>query len=280
MPDKNWRYKNPERWREICQKSYHKNKEHYKKNQIEWRKKNRESQKIKIQIWRNNNRERVRELSRQSYLRNREKIRARQNEQYRLNPEKTLKRTREYQQKNADKIRASKVAYYHLNREKILETTRKYNRKNRLRRNTYHRLWDKDHRDLANAAFKRKLAKPSFHLAYAVRVQISIKLRKYLHNEKKPSAPDLLGCNFPRLKRHLESQFTEGMSWDNYGKFGWHIDHIIPCAWFDLRKKSERFKCFNYHNLRPLWSKENWQKGNRLPSNHSSHLALLNRVTS
>lgn len=51
------------------------------------------------------------------------------------------------------------------------------------------------------------------------------------------------------------------MSWGNYGKFGWHIDHIIPCAAFDLAREDHQMVCFNYRNLQPLWSKDNLSKG-------------------
>ena len=53
-----------------------------------------------------------------------------------------------------------------------------------------------------------------------------------------------------------------GMSWDNYGK--WEIDHIRPCASFDLSKPEEQYKCFNYMNLQPLWEKENQTKTKKL----------------
>lgn len=65
--------------------------------------------------------------------------------------------------------------------------------------------------------------------------------------------------NVQELKNHLEKQFKKGMSWDNHGE--WHIDHIIPCASFDLTKKSEQKKCFHYTNLQPLWAFENLSKG-------------------
>ncbi len=48
------------------------------------------------------------------------------------------------------------------------------------------------------------------------------------------------------------------MSWENYGK--WHVDHILPCASFDLGKPEEQFKCFNYKNLQPLWATDNLKK--------------------
>jgi hypothetical protein len=71
---------------------------------------------------------------------------------------------------------------------------------------------------------------------------------------------ELLGCSIEFLKKHLAKKFAKGMHWSNYGK--WHIDHIRPCASFDLSKPSEQKKCFNYKNLQPLWAKDNYQKRN------------------
>jgi len=72
----------------------------------------------------------------------------------------------------------------------------------------------------------------------------------------------LVGCSIDQLKQHIEKQFKKGMSWDNWGIYGWHIDHIKPCASFDLTKESEQKKCFHYTNLQPLWAKENLKKYN------------------
>ena len=68
----------------------------------------------------------------------------------------------------------------------------------------------------------------------------------------------LIGCEIDYLIYHLQSQFTDGMTWANYGD--WHIDHIKPCAKFDLSKTSEQLKCFNYTNLQPLWAEDNLRK--------------------
>lgn len=53
------------------------------------------------------------------------------------------------------------------------------------------------------------------------------------------------------------------MSWENRGNFGWHVDHIKPCASFDLTKPEEQAKCFHYTNLQPLWARENIAKGDK-----------------
>lgn len=53
------------------------------------------------------------------------------------------------------------------------------------------------------------------------------------------------------------------MSWDNYGMYGWHIDHIKPCSSFDLSNPAEQKICFHYTNLQPLWAKENLSKGKK-----------------
>ena len=68
----------------------------------------------------------------------------------------------------------------------------------------------------------------------------------------------LVGCSLDELRRHLEGLWQPGMTWQNYGFEGWHIDHRKPCASFDLREESQRRECFHYSNLQPLWAKQNF----------------------
>jgi hypothetical protein len=82
-------------------------------------------------------------------------------------------------------------------------------------------------------------------------------------NKKSDNTIKLLGCTIQELKVHLEKRFTEGMNWSNYGKKGWEIDHIRPCASFDLTNENEQLECFNYNNLQPLWQPENAKKGSK-----------------
>lgn len=81
---------------------------------------------------------------------------------------------------------------------------------------------------------------------------------------------ELLGCSVDELKKYLEYKFLPDMSWDNYGNPNkdntdcWHIDHIIPCASFDLTDPEQQKKCFHYTNLQPLWAKDNIKKRDKL----------------
>ena len=76
---------------------------------------------------------------------------------------------------------------------------------------------------------------------------------------------ELLGCTVEEFRHHLEQQFEPGMTWDNCHK--WHIDHIIPCAYFDLTKEENQRICFNYRNLQPLWARDNSAKQAKVPDN-------------
>lgn len=68
----------------------------------------------------------------------------------------------------------------------------------------------------------------------------------------------LVGCSVDELVRHFENQFEHWMSWENMGE--WHIDHVRPCASFDLSEREQQMTCFNWRNLQPLHGDENYLK--------------------
>lgn len=76
----------------------------------------------------------------------------------------------------------------------------------------------------------------------------------------------LLGYTSEELRTHIESKFLPGMSWENFGKGGWHIDHIIPLAVHNYETPDDiDFKrAWSLTNLQPLWEAENLSKGAKL----------------
>jgi len=93
-------------------------------------------------------------------------------------------------------------------------------------------------------------------------------LRNRLYNaiknkRKYSSCIKLLGCSLEQFIVYIEKQFSAPMNWKNYGKV-WHIDHIIPCTYFDLTKLEHQKQCFHYTNLRPMIASENLTKKNKI----------------
>lgn len=101
----------------------------------------------------------------------------------------------------------------------------------------------------------------NFKLAMILRARLTGALKGKL---KIGSAVRDLGCSMSAFIAYIESQFHPGMSWDNYGYYGWHIDHIIPLSSFDLSDPEQLKKACHYTNLQPLWAKDNFNKSDRL----------------
>lgn len=102
-----------------------------------------------------------------------------------------------------------------------------------------------------------------------IQYKLSNNLRDRLYhaiatNVKSAHTLDLLGCSVEELKIHLESQFKQGMTWQNWSLNGWHIDHIRPISSFDLSDPIQQQQCFHYTNLQPLWAKDNLSKGDKI----------------
>lgn len=110
--------------------------------------------------------------------------------------------------------------------------------------------------------------KPKTNTNYIIKKNLRNYINKAVRNYetyKNKKLLELLGCSFLEFRQHLESTFQSGMTWDNYGK--WEIDHIIPCAAFDLTDSEQQKICFNYKNMQALWKMDNINKRDLLPNN-------------
>lgn len=119
--------------------------------------------------------------------------------------------------------------------------------------------------EIRRASKKWYHGRGKFDLQHVLKERLRGRLRKAVKavgTYSTESARKLCGCTIPELMLHLQNQFKERMHWNNYGK--WHIDHIRPCASFDLTDPEQQRQCFHYTNLQPLWARENIQKGARL----------------
>ena len=85
---------------------------------------------------------------------------------------------------------------------------------------------------------------------------------KAVYVKKVAKTKNLVGCEISFLKKYIETKFKKGMSWKNYGK--WQLDHIRPCASFNLQDPAQQKECFHYSNLQPLWAKENREKSDKI----------------
>ena len=79
-----------------------------------------------------------------------------------------------------------------------------------------------------------------------------------------------VGCTPADLRQHLESLWLPGMSWENYGPTGWHIDHQKPISSFNFFNSDGSMNdaqiraAMHYTNLQPLWAADNVAKSNKL----------------
>ena len=99
---------------------------------------------------------------------------------------------------------------------------------------------------------KQILENTEYRLAKNMRAHCARAVRYAMNGEDLNSSSENLGCTYGELKKHMESQFKDGMTWENYGREGWHIDHIMP-----LSKGGSN----HYTNLQPLWAADNISKG-------------------
>lgn len=160
-----------------------------------------------------------------------------------LNPEKYKIRDKIYREKNREKI----LEYQKIHNKKYPEIKKEY----RLKHREQIRNWEQN---------KIKID-IIYHLSKNLRSRLNMALK---NNIKNSSAIRDLGCSIEEFKVYLESQFKDGMNWNNWGKFGWHIDHKIPLSKVDLNNKEELLKTTHYTNLQPLWWRDNLIKSNKI----------------
>ena len=160
--------------------------------------------------------------------------------------------------------------YYIKNKEKINKYYSTWVENNRVHLKDYHKQWRKDNHEKWKETKRtyeknRKSVDPLYKLIGNFRTAIYTVLKE--NNVKKYGHYfDILGYSQEDLIQHLEKQFQDGVSWDNYGE--WHVDHIKPISLFNFKSiDDEEFKeCWSLNNLQPMWGNENISKSDNYNS--------------
>ena len=216
-----------------------KNKDYFSKNKVQiaaQHKEYRSKHKEQIATWRKDH-----------YFKHKEQIVA-HNKNYRFeNKEKIAIYMKDYYLKNKKRWKDSRLK----NKERIAAYMKDYGTKNKERLKGYDRDYTKE-------KIKTDI---QFRLGCLLRNRLGRAIKR---GSRSGSAVRDLGCTIPELKFYLEGQFQDGMNWDNWSLRGWHIDHKIPLAFFDLTDREQFLQAVHYTNLQPMWAKKNLSKGKKV----------------
>jgi len=172
---------------------------------------------------------------------------------------------------------------YKRDRDKELQNCKNWRKNNKNKIKLRHQRWTKENPQYYTNYYKEnkeRLYKIGYeNEKYKIKTDINFKLRKRLRarlfgaikdNYKSGSAVRDLGCTIDELKIYLSIFFynnpetNDPMTWDNYGYYGWHIDHIKPLVSFNLQNREELLKAVHFTNLQPLWKKDNFDKFDKI----------------
>ena len=185
--------------------------------------------------------------------------------QYRIeNHSNILEKQRNHYKENKSKILDNQKTYNQGRKEDIAEYQTNYWQKNKEELKAYRASWRKANWEKRKTRHQEQYDNdPCYMILHTTRTRVRA-LIKNSNGVKDCRTLELLGGDLDVVKKHLERLFLPGMTWDNHGVYGWHIDHIKPCASFDLTDPKGLKECFHYTNLQPLWATDNLSKGAKL----------------
>jgi hypothetical protein len=160
---------------------------------------------------------------------------------------------------NRPNILEDKKQYYLSKKNVILEKAKEYHHQNSNKIKEYRKKYYQNNKNKFNDYYKLKYQN---NVLYRIGKIVRRRLHDYItkNDIKIEKTFDIIGCSQEFLKKHLEIQFIEGMSWENQGK--WHIDHKIPLS--SAKTEEEVYKLCHYTNLQPLWAEDNLKKGSKI----------------
>jgi hypothetical protein len=211
--------------------------------------------------------EKRKEYERKRYLENKNEYNRKHREYREKNKEKLKEYYKEYNKKYREKLSAYHKEWWEKNKQKVNEkrknkynTDSKYREELKEKSKQFSKTYSYKKKRREND-FKRRRSDIQWKLSQVLRVRLNKAIR---NNQKVGSAVHDLGCTIEELKIHLENQFEEGMTWDNWKHDGWHIDHKKPLSKFDLTDPEQLKEACHYTNLQPLWWYDNIEKSDKI----------------
>ena len=160
---------------------------------------------------------------------------------------------KKWREKNKESVKEYVKSWYEQNKEHRKEYIKEYHKNN----------IDKIRKTKRDYERNRKARDPIYKLISNFRTAIYTVLKES-NVDKYGHYFDVLQYTPEELITHLELQFKDDMSWDNYGI--WHVDHMLPITSFDIREMGDEefMKCWSLDNLQPMWGEENIRKSNKI----------------
>lgn len=215
---------------ELAAKNYASNKARIRAQNLRWRAMNMDKVRAQALRWQRRNRDKVKQY----------------NARFRkLYPEKVAEIARVARAREPEKFRKRLESYRERNRDRLLKEGRDYHKKHRARYQARRN--------------ERRKTDPVFRISCLLRVQLYSAIRRF-KGRKVHSVLALVGTTVPNLIEHLKSTMPNGAEWADVMAGRVHIDHIRPCASFDLSKHEEQRACFHFTNLQLLWASDNQRK--------------------
>jgi len=157
---------------------------------------------------------------------------------------------------------ANRKNWYEKNRDQVLERVQKRAVEKRDELCQYYQNYYQLNSDKVKIRSKlwlyEKLETDPF---YKMKCAMRCRIRDDIKN-KRMTTESILGCDWNTFKEHIESLFQPGMTWENYGRWGWHYDHKIPVS--SAKNEEELLKLNHYTNFQPLWAFDNLSKHNKI----------------
>ena len=188
-----------------------------------------------------------------------EKAKANKKAYYLANREKLKAYHKAWSAANPDK----RMAWYHKDAKAANAKCKAWKQDNKARVDSTKKAWMLTNQDLVRSTrkayrTKRYATDPLYRLQHLMRSRFKCAVKK--ESRGRYSCLKLIGMQLKEYKIYLQGQFRDGMTWENQGVV-WEIDHIRPCASFDLTDPAQQAECFAWHNTQPLLFNENRSKG-------------------